>query len=331
VNEPLHSPARDPLLDGALDWVVRLKSGDATEADLLALQRWREQSVDHEEAFREAVRMWRLLGAAARELTTEAAAADSGSQPRGFAIPRRGAISRRAIVGGAIAASVAGAAIIRPPLGLWPSLSELSADYRTAKGERRKVVLGPEVSLELNTQTSVAVRSMQDVVKLELVSGEASVVARLPPSRPLVVLAASGQVTATQASFDARCIGGAVAVTCLEGSVEIRHKSGSVRIQRGDRISYTETGVSQSTAVDPAQASAWRSGLLVFRNAPLAEVIEEVNRYRPGKIIIANSDLKRRVVDGIFNVERLDILISQIQHLFGARATSLPGGVVVLG
>lgn len=330
MNEPRHSPAQDPLLNEALDWVVRLKSGDATEADLLALQRWREQSVDHEEAFRRAVRMWRLLGVAARELVNEGAA-NSDSPPRIFAFSPRRAISRRALLGGAVAASVATVAIIRPPFGLWPSLEELSADYRTAKGERRKVVLGPDVSLELNTQTSVAVRSTQDAVRLELVSGQASIVASLPPTRPLVILAASGQITATQASFDARCIGGEVAVTCLEGSVEIRRKDSSVRVQRGERVSYTEMEMTRSTPADPAQVTAWRSGLLIFHNAPLAEVVEEVNRYRPGKIIIANSDLKRRVVDGIFKVERLDMLISQIQHLFGARATSLPGGVVVLG
>ena len=38
----------------------------------------------------------------------------------------------------------AGVAVVAPPFGLWPSWREVGADYRTAKGEQRRVVLpGP--------------------------------------------------------------------------------------------------------------------------------------------------------------------------------------------
>ncbi len=82
--------------------------------------------------------------------------------------------------------------------------------------------------------------------------------------------------------------------------------------------------------VDSAQVTAWQSGLLVFRSKPLSLVIDEVNRYRSGKIIITNSDLKQRVVNGTFQVNKLDDFVGQVQQLFGARATSLPGGIVLL-
>ncbi len=57
------------------------------------------------------------------------------------------------MLGGAIAAA-AGYLVIRPPLDMWPSIEELSADYRTGEGEQRKVMLAPDISVELNTQTS---------------------------------------------------------------------------------------------------------------------------------------------------------------------------------
>ncbi|MBY6239900.1 DUF4880 domain-containing protein [Methylosinus sp. Sm6] len=59
------------LLDDALNWIVRLKSGEATEADLEALRRWRDRSARHDEAFRDAARLWRRVGVAARELAAE--------------------------------------------------------------------------------------------------------------------------------------------------------------------------------------------------------------------------------------------------------------------
>ncbi len=333
VTEPADTPEHDPLLDEALDWVVRLKSGEPTNADLAALQCWRRQSLRHEEAFRSAARLWRLASTAARELAHEESAADAIVVPQTPPppIPLRRPTSRRAFLGGAIAASVAGYMVVHPPFGLWPSLGELSADYRTAKGERRKVALAPDVSLELNTQTSVAVRSAQDALQIELISGEAAVASNLQSSKPLVVLAAGGRITAVEANFNARCIDGTVSVTCLDGAVDVQQGERSVRIGKGEQVSYSAAGLSPSAPVDPSQVTAWQAGLLIFRGMPLAEVVDEINRYRPGKIIITSADLKRRVVDGIFRIDRLDNLVAQVQHLFGARATSLPGGVVLLG
>ena len=68
----------------------------------------------------------------------------------------------------------------------------------------------------------------------------------------------------------------------------------------------------------------------IARDRPLAGVVDEVNRYRPGKIIITSGELKQRVVNGTFQLDRLDDFVAQVQQLFGARVTSLPGGVVLL-
>ncbi len=70
-------------------------------------------------------------------------------------LPRRSpqSLTRRLVLGGAIAAA-AGYVMIDPPFDMWPSLEEFSADYRTGKGEHRRVMVAPDVSIELNTQTS---------------------------------------------------------------------------------------------------------------------------------------------------------------------------------
>lgn len=328
VNEPADTCEPRPLLDEALGWIARLKAGEPSAADLEKLQHWRAQSPLHEEAFRDAVRVWRLVGVAGRELAGEAS--EKTAAPPQIMSPRR-ALSRRTFVGGAIAASVAGVALLHPPLDLWPSLKELSADYRTGKGERRVVALAPDVSLEMNTQTSIAVKPTEAALQIELISGQAAVSVDLPQSRRLVILAAGSKITANQARFDARCIDGVVSVSCLEGSVSVERGEFALRFGKDEQVSYGADGVMRSSRVDPRRVTAWQEGLLLFHDTPLAEVIEEVNRYRPGKIIIANADLSRRIVDGVFRVDRLEILVEQVQRLFGARALALPGGVVLLG
>ncbi|WP_448044304.1 FecR family protein [Bradyrhizobium liaoningense] len=240
-------------------------------------------------------------------------------------------MSRRVVLGGGLAAAAAaGYAIVQPPFGMWPSLQELSADYRTAKGEQRKVQVTPEVSLDLSTQTSIALRSLQGRRMIELISGEVLVSVRRPASAPLIMAAADGQIAVTEASFDARCLDGVVSVTCLEGAVDVTHSGQSARIGKGQQLSYTRAGIGTSVNVDPAQVTAWQSGLLIFRDRPLAAVVEEVNRYRPGKIVIVSAELRQRTVNGDFEIKKLDSFVTQVEQLFGAHATSLPGGLVLL-
>jgi transmembrane sensor len=230
----------------------------------------------------------------------------------------------------AAAAAVAGYAIIRPPLDLWPSLQELSADYRTAKGEQRKVELTQGVSLDLNTLTSVALQSLQDQPTIELVSGEVLVTAKRPPSGPLTVLAAGGRIGAAEANFDAKCLEGMVSVTCLDGTVDIQHAGQSSRVGKGQQVSYSRAGLRPSISVDPAQVTSWQSGLLIFRDRPLESVVDEVNRYRSGKIVIVSPELRQRTVNGDFEIAKLDSFVTQVQLLSGAHATILPGGLVLL-
>lgn len=328
VTATNETPEPDALLREALDFVVRLKTGEPTRADVDALQAWRQQSGAHEAAFKNAARVFRHAGVAALELADQPATGDVARFSRG---PTPRPIGRRAVLGGAAAAAAAvGYAIVRPPLGLWPSLEELSADYRTGKGELRKIAVAPNVSLELNTQTSIALRSASNETRIELISGEASVVAT-SASTPFVLLAANGQISAVEADFNARCLDGAVSVTCLSGSVDVAQGGRTVRLGRAQQVSYSPDGIEASVQVDPGQVTAWQAGLLIFRDRPLADVVEEVNRYRSGKIIITNADLKRRMVNGTFQIDKLGDFVPQVQQLFGAQARSLPGGVVLLG
>ena len=145
------------------------------------------------EAFSRACRLWEAVGPASKQMT----GADAPEQEV--------RIGRRAFMGGALAASVAATAYVgaRSPLGLWPSLSELAADYRTEPGEQRRVALSGGPSIELNTRTSIALRASADggPQRIELFGGEAAIVARPELHRAVEVVAGGGRVTAIDAAF----------------------------------------------------------------------------------------------------------------------------------
>ncbi|UFZ03326.1 DUF4880 domain-containing protein [Bradyrhizobium ontarionense] len=322
----------DQTLRQALAWVIRLNSGEATSDDAAALTSWRERSPEHEAAFRQAVTLWHGFGDATRKLAGDAAFVKAASR-RPEPMPRAG-LGRRALIGGAMAAaaSVAGGYLaLRPPLELWPSLQELSADMRTAKGERRSVAFAGDASVVLNTQTSIALRPADGPRRFELISGEAAVQCGPTAQDPVIIDAAGGQITALQADFNLRCLGGLVTVSCLDGSVDVACKGRVVRIVKAQQVSYSvEAGLGSTSRLDLDSAKAWQNGLLIVRDWPVNRLVGEINRYRPGKIVVLDEQLGRRMISGTFHLDHLDDFISQAENLFGAKARSLPGGLVLL-
>ena len=172
------------LQSEALEYLMRATSGHATTADLRELEAWRRRSAAHADAYRRAVGVWEALGVAAGESVTAADRAIISS--RVIAHERRAVSRRIVLVGGgtAVAAGIAGAAIVRPPLGLWPSLSDLTADYRTGKGEQRTVALANGISAEMNTDTSITRRRADEhEERIEMLDGEALIAAALDSSK----------------------------------------------------------------------------------------------------------------------------------------------------
>lgn len=313
-------------------WIRRLSSGDATAADADEVERWRARSAAHATAFTEAGRLWNAFGPAARRLRDLGMPEMKGAGP-GLAssAQHQRLVHRRMILGGALAASAAaGAMIVRPPLDLWPSVFELMADYRTATGEQRRIAVAEGVVIAMNTQTSIAVRPpVAGADRIELIAGEAAV-ALAPNAGPLVVIAGGARASAGNARFDVRVSDRAGSITCLAGEVRVLYGERAVTIADRQRVSYDDRGMGEIVVIDPDLASAWQDGVLIFRATPLAEVITELNRYRPGRIILLNSELGRNPVNGHFRIDRPEDVLAQIRLAFGARLTALPGGVVLL-
>ena len=307
----------------------RLASGTATQGDVEALEGWRSQDPAHARAFAEAALLWDLAGEAA-----ELAVAQCPELVRQTNSNTNSRVARRAFIGGAaaLAASLAGLAVVHPPLNLWPSLSELKADYRTRTGEHRNIEVAGSVSVELNTRTSIDLRPSADGIEaIELLAGEAMIAKQSDPARAFAVLAGDGQTTATRASFNIRKDGDTVCVTCIQGDVRVQHPQGIATLRERQQVAYDSRGLGSISGIDPKIVTAWQQGLLIFRDVPLARVIDEVNRYRPGRIIVVDPRLGRREVVADFRLDRLDAVVEFVAQVMKAPVRSLPGGIVLLG
>ena len=318
----------ETLREDARAWVRKLHSGAATQWEAQAFRRWRDTSPLHQAAFMEARQQWRMLQPALNTLVRT----DADTAKLNRETLRKPAANRRAflgMVGAATAAGVAGVAVYSP-LGLWPAANEWDADWRTAAGEQRAIALSDQIGVTLNTRTSVRrLASDGQTVGLELLNGEAAI--EMPASaRNLSVVAGAGRSIAESARFEISHLEGRVCVTCLTGRVRIEHPAGERLLLARQQTVYRDHSISGIAAVDPEVASAWRRGELVFKQAPLSVVLDEINRYRPGRVVLMVDSLRGKTVTATFRLDRLDLALLQMQRSFGLSARSLPAGVLVL-
>lgn len=314
-------------------WVQRLTSGAARTGDARALERWCRASEANRRAFTTAHREWEAMRDAA-ELAgandPELLALRSAPRPQ---FRPEGATSRRRFLGGGLvlaSASAVGVLVVHPPLGLWPSLKSLQADYKTGVGEQRKLALGDAITVELSTRSSLSVRSSgNQPVGIDLIDGQVAVDIRGKAS-PFTVFAGAGSIQAVNASFEVRHVPGGVCVTCVNGRVQVALAGGRVNLITEQQVIYDHSTLHPLRRVNAASLTAWRDGLLSFQRTALAQVVQEINRYRPGRVILLSRQLEDQPVSGQFYIQNLDKAIAQIQRLFKLDVTSLPGGIVLL-
>jgi len=304
-------------------WLRRLTSGEATQLDVDGFRRWRGSSPAHGQAFAEARRVWNMLDPAAARLVS----AGLGAVP---AAPADRAWRRRAFLGAALGAAGAAGVAAVAPLSLWPGVGEWGADYRTGTGEQRRLDFTDQARVELNTRTALNRYEVDGRMRgVRLIQGEAAV--DLPASStPFDVVAGAGHVIGEAGGFIVRHLDGSSCVTCIEGLVRVEHPRGVRQLAGGQQLSYDDAAVRDVATVNPEEWSAWRQGLLVFRKAPLSRVIDEINRYRSGKVVLWADALRDREVSGRFSIASLDTVLLQIQRSYGLRSQSLPGGVLIL-
>lgn len=328
----------DVLREEARIWLGRLALAEVTQMDMQAFKRWQRTSPAHEMAFVEAKRQWHAMklaiGSGLRADPKAAARYRQLAQGMRTAQP-----GRRAFLGAAMsAAAVAGVAVVAyPPLGLWPAPGAWGADERTATGEQRTLGLASHVRVTLNTQTRVRRETSAngETTGIDLLAGEAAIdlqAMQESGGRPFVVTAGAGRSSAQGASrFQVRHLHGSkVCVTCIEGTVQVAHAAGNKLLQARQQTVYDAASLGGVQSVEPADLSAWRKGELVFRQTPLAQVLDEINRYRPGRVVLMADARRDSAVSGRFSIAVLDEALLQIQHSFDLRARALPGGLLVL-
>ncbi len=317
----------DELRARAAQWFVRVRSGEATHDEIDACAAWRRAHPSHDEAYRKVEHLWRATDQLPQD-ELRAMLAASRAATGGAPTPRR-----RVFGWAAAACTVAVVGAVTVPL-LNSEAPSYRAAFHTQAGERREVTLPDGSVISLNVNTRVEVAFFEKRRDITLASGQAFFAVQHDGERHFVVHAPAVTVTVTGTRFDVRSDDSRVAV-----------ESGSVLVSTGRWWNRTERqliagqavgrdGDGQLSAATPVQIEnllAWRQGKIVFRNAPLAQVVAEMNRYLEHPARLDAPALRDYRVAGVFSIDKPQDILAALPAVAPVQVRQqADGGAVIL-
>jgi transmembrane sensor len=232
------------------------------------------------------------------------------------------------VVGGlaAAAAAVAVVVLLRPPM---PAPTDI---YQTAKGQSRMLQLADGSHVRLNSASRLSVRLDRDVRRIELAEGEAAFDVAKDPNRPFLISVGDRTVRVVGTEFDVLRHDGKLRVTVRRGIVAVQAPDAApgsepVLLKVGDQLEHVAGDrVSTVEQVDPDAAFAWKDGELIYRSRPLAEVVEDLNRYYATPVRVSGPAANVRF-SGVIKLDGEDKVVRRLQGFLHLAADRGPNGV----
>jgi transmembrane sensor len=309
----------------AAEWLIRKRDAQGWRAeDDAALDVWLAQSPAHEMAY------WRLEAAWARADRLTALSPQSRRRMLLSAGRKAAPIASRAAAAIVVMAGIALAAN-----ALWPHPPQAQI-YKTAVGGRETLSLADGSQIELNTDTEVRIAGTANERKVWLEKGEVYLQIKHNPNREFVVLAGNRRIVDLGTKFVVRRDADKLEVSLLEGRARLEAAGDgdgakSIELEPGDIAiaKANQTTLWKKPVAALADTLAWRKGLLVFDDTPLAEVASEFNRYNRKKLVVVGDAARKLAIGGHFQADNVETFARVAQGTLGLHVENKPDEIVI--
>ena len=314
------SNTQDSIQVAAADWFARLQ-GEPALVDWTAFQAWLEAAPEHAAAYEAVETVWLELD--------DLPANDQKAAPTLSNVvplrPRSGRLARRGLLAGLGVAAAAIVALVLTPRLVAPP----STVYATQRGETREIALADGSRLTLGSATALRVRLGRQQREVTLVDGEASFDVAHLENRPFVVTVGAREVRVLGTEFNILSHAGRLAVSVRRGLVAVSGgQEGTIKLARGRQLVELPDGRAQTREVPPDAAFAWKSGKLIYDRTPLAEVVDDLNRYVATPIRVDPSAASV-TVSGVLLIDEETAMVRRLELFAPIVAETMRGEVIL--
>ncbi|KAF2407903.1 FecR family protein [Pseudomonas antarctica] len=312
----------------ALDWLSLLHD-QPSSGDQATFSRWLRADPAHVEAYAQAQVLWEISEVPARTLADEDALALQGYL-HAMDTAKRSRVVRRSC-----ALAMVACLLVMVSMGggwqPWRWVDDVGADYVTAPGQVKTVTLADRSQVTLDADSAIAVDFSHGERHIQLRRG-AGFFSVTHTGQPFVVGAGSGETRVLGTQFEVRLQPAGAQVTVLSGRVGVTpSKQGQQQIlTAGQQLAYAEGVAEPMHTVDSESRLAWRDGWLNYYKAPLADVVQDLRRYYPGRILLLNDEMAAKRVSGSFPSKDPQAVLNALQAVLGFEQHNLLGRMIVL-
>lgn len=298
----MNQALNNSVIDEAAHWLVRLEEGSLQPAEKRKLDTWRQQSLEHEQAWQAAQKLKGMIGEIPNEL---------GQSTLG-----RTRLDRRELI------KSLGCLLVAAPAG-WLAYQHLpwaswSADLRTATGERATHTLPDGSQLQLNTATAVDIEFTDKYRRVQLHQGEIYIATASGQNKeqpPFVVQTEHGLIRALGTRFNVRQTRQPTQlsqVIVYEHAVAIRPLglNNETRIAAGQQGHFA-AGLPPTASPNHQSKPAWLQGQIIANEQTLGEIIHELARYRSG-VLRCDPAVAKLPISGVFQTGNTEQALSII-------------------
>ena len=336
----------------ARGWVIDLDGDNVTEEMLQEFRAWLKRSPSHLETYKQIASVWSDLDHWSAflypegETTYQDTAATDVPATGGLLRPVFAIVSVMLVVLGiSLFFHYSGTALFQE--------DRFIAEYASAVGEVKLVTLPDGSDVRLNTRSKIAVFYVEESRIVRLKEGEAFFDVVHDPEKPFVVYAGKYAVKVVGTSFSVQLLTGSVELNVTDGRVEVvalpdkarenmapdldnmEQATSVIPIVKGQRAilkdEQDELELVQKVEDEQMEKTlSWRNGLLIFDDDPLLNVVEEINRYSPVRIVIADETISDTRIGGYFRVNDVPAILDTIEKGFGLHVERVDDELIYL-
>ncbi|NKJ02699.1 FecR domain-containing protein [Novosphingobium sp. SG707] len=324
----LSEPQIETIDEAASDWMARLRAGGPDDATRQELAQWLEADSRHGERLAHYESLWLSLESV-RGDPRILALREANSVP---AYPRHRAMAAAA----ALVLMVGGVGAWLSGLWLHGTTAPTAVVSRlaTGVGQVTRIPLQDGSTLVLDTDSAVETQFMPGQRRIRILRGQAFFRVAHDRSRPFIVFTDKMAVTATGTEFmvslssekeTVRMVEGSVIATPIDPQSAIRVPltgRRSLEVAPGGRWTVNSSGNDRDLD--------WITGTLTFRNARLADIAAQMNRYSSRKITFSDPRLAENRLNAVLKAGDVDTFLTNVQDLNIAKVKSRKDNLVIL-
>ena len=221
-----------------------------------------------------------------------------------------------------------------PGLGGQPIVASTQVAYASAVGEVKDIALPDGSRMTLDADSTAIGRFGAAGRSVELTRGRAFFAVVHNASRPFTVLAGDRRLVDVGTRFDVNLGAQTLTVTLLDGRLAVGpagQTTVTTTLEPGQQLVRTQVQDQiQAIGAGTTDAAAWRTGVIVFDNQPLADAAAVMNRYSKDQIVIHDPAVAAMRVSGQFHAGRSEGFAETLTELYGLHARRQAGQIELL-